>query len=164
MTTQVVVVGDVLLDRDVEGTATRLCPDGPGAPVLDETSSTERPGGAGLAATFAAATGARVSLVTALADDAAGARLAGLLGDRGVELFALPATGATVEKIRLRAGGRTLLRLDRGGGTVAAELPTAVAELLADADAVLVSCSARTVHPHVRRLPRRRLRGHRPDA
>ncbi|MDG4825807.1 PfkB family carbohydrate kinase [Asanoa sp. WMMD1127] len=141
MTAHVVVVGDVLLDRDVDGTTTRLVPDGPGAPVLDETSSVERAGGAGLAASFAAASGARVSLVTALADDEAGARLAGLLTGLGIELFPLPVTGGTtVEKIRLRAGGRTLLRLDRGGGATPADPPDAVTDLVAGADAVLVSC------------------------
>jgi len=137
----VVVVGDVLLDRDVDGTVTRLCPDGPGAPVLDETSTVDRAGGAGLAAAFAAASGARVSLVTALADDDAGARLAGLLAESGVELYPLPVPGgSTVEKIRLRAGGRTLLRLDRGGGTATAAPPEAVVSVLASADAVLASC------------------------
>ena len=33
----------------------------------------------------------------------------------GVEVFALPLAGPTPEKIRLRAGGQALLRLDRGG-------------------------------------------------
>ncbi len=64
MTGPVVVLGDTLLDRDVEGLVNRLCPDSP-VPVLDETSSVDRPGGAGLAAVFAAAQGAEVALVTA---------------------------------------------------------------------------------------------------
>ena len=55
----VVVVGDILLDRDVEGVVNRLCPDSP-VPVLDETTHVERPGGAGLAALFATAQGAEV--------------------------------------------------------------------------------------------------------
>ncbi|MER7472533.1 hypothetical protein, partial [Micromonospora sp. NPDC000018] len=39
------VVGDTLLDRDVEGVVNRLCPDSP-VPVLDETAHVDRPGGA----------------------------------------------------------------------------------------------------------------------
>ncbi|MYW02270.1 D-beta-D-heptose 1-phosphate adenosyltransferase, partial [Streptomyces sp. SID3343] len=41
-----VVVGDTLLDRDLVGTATRLCPDAP-APVLEDVADYARPGGAG---------------------------------------------------------------------------------------------------------------------
>ncbi|SCL30046.1 PfkB family carbohydrate kinase [Micromonospora inyonensis] len=145
MTGPVVVVGDVLLDRDVEGVVNRLCPDSPG-PVLDETTHVERPGGAGLAALFAAAQGAEVALVTALADDAAGARLSCLLTAAGVQVYALPLVGATPEKIRLRARGRVLLRHDRGGVPgVPGEPGEAVLRLIANASAVLVSDYGRGV-------------------
>ncbi|MFJ6954885.1 D-beta-D-heptose 1-phosphate adenosyltransferase, partial [Micromonospora aurantiaca] len=119
----VVVLGDTLLDRDVEGLVNRLCPDSP-VPVLDETVSVDRPGGAGLAAVFAAAQGAEVALVTAVADDAGGARLGTLLAAAGVRLYALPLAGATPEKIRLRARGRVLLRHDRGGSAGAPGQPS----------------------------------------
>jgi len=139
LVTRIVVIGDTLLDHDVDGDVDRLCPDAP-APVLAQTAAAERAGGAGLAAAFAAADGHDVALVTALADDPAGARLAGLLHDAGVEVYALPmAGGSTVEKIRLRTGGRTLLRLDRGAvGSAGAPSAAAVAAIGA-ADAVLVS-------------------------
>ncbi|MDO3685063.1 D-glycero-beta-D-manno-heptose 1-phosphate adenylyltransferase [Micromonospora sp. C28ISP2-4] len=134
-----VVVGDALLDRDVDGTVTRICPDAP-VPVLDERTATDRPGGAGLAALLAAADGGEVALVTALADDAGGARLAELLTGAGVALYPMRLPGATAEKIRLRAGGQTLLRLDRGGDPQAPGEPSqAVRELLGRAGAVLVS-------------------------
>jgi len=42
-----VVVGDVLLDRDVRGRVERLSPDAP-VPVVDEEAVRSRPGGAGL--------------------------------------------------------------------------------------------------------------------
>ncbi|CAM5424829.1 Bifunctional protein HldE [Streptomyces glaucescens] len=41
---RLVVVGDVLLDEDVEGVATRLAPDAP-APVVDVTDDRRHPGG-----------------------------------------------------------------------------------------------------------------------
>lgn len=116
MTGPVVVVGDTLLDRDVEGVVNRLCPDSP-VPVLDETEYVDRPGGAGLAAVFAAAQGAEVVLVTALADDAGGARLSALLAAAGVQVYALPLAGATPEKIRLRAADASCC------GTTAAARP-----------------------------------------
>lgn len=113
---RLVVVGDALLDRDVDGTVERLAPDAP-VPVLDERAVRPRPGGAGLAAALLAADGHAVTLVCALGDDPAGRELGALLADRGVALVDLGLDGTTPEKVRLRADGRPLLRLDRGGGT-----------------------------------------------
>ncbi|SIN42797.1 rfaE bifunctional protein, domain I/rfaE bifunctional protein, domain II [Micromonospora cremea] len=141
----VVVVGDTLLDRDVEGAVNRLCPDSP-VPVLDETAATDRPGGAGLAAVFAAAQGAEVVLVTALADDAGGARLSALLAAAGVQVYPLALSGATPEKIRLRARGRVLLRHDRGGAPGEPGQPSdEVLRVIGAASAVLVSDYGRGV-------------------
>lgn len=109
-----VVVGDSLLDRDVDGQVGRVAPDAP-ALVLDEESSVDRPGGAALAALLALGHGYAVTLVTALADDVVGARLAELLAAAGVTVLPLRAPGPTPEKIRLRGSGQVLLRLDRGG-------------------------------------------------
>jgi rfaE bifunctional protein nucleotidyltransferase chain/domain len=111
----VVVVGDTLLDRDVLGTVERLSPDAP-VPVLDQRTVRSRPGGAGLAALLAARDGRPVTLVTALAGDAAGAELGAMLRARGVEVIDLGLEGATPEKLRFGPPGRPLLRLDRGGG------------------------------------------------
>ncbi|MFE9193336.1 PfkB family carbohydrate kinase [Micromonospora sp. NPDC007208] len=141
----VVVLGDTLLDRDVEGVVNRLCPDSP-VPVLDETVATDRPGGAGLAAVFAAAQGAEVVLVTALADDAGGARLSALLAAAGVQVYPLALSGATPEKIRLRARGRVLLRHDRGGTSGEPGQPSdEVLRVIGAASAVLVSDYGRGV-------------------
>ncbi|MGA4731449.1 PfkB family carbohydrate kinase [Micromonospora taraxaci] len=141
----VVVLGDTLLDRDVEGVVNRLCPDSP-VPVLDETSAVDRPGGAGLAAVFAAAQGAEVVLVTALADDAGGARLSALLAAAGVQVYPLALPGATPEKIRLRARGRVLLRHDRGGASGEPGEPSdEVLRVIGSASAVLVSDYGRGV-------------------
>jgi D-beta-D-heptose 7-phosphate kinase/D-beta-D-heptose 1-phosphate adenosyltransferase len=137
---KIVVVGDTLLDRDVEGSVRRVSPDAP-ALVLDEESTVDRPGGAGLAALLAARDGHDVALVTALADDAGGARLAELLTAAGVRLYPVPLPGATPEKVRLRSRGQVLLRLDRGGTEPAlpGDAPDGLPELLEAADAVLVS-------------------------
>jgi D-beta-D-heptose 7-phosphate kinase/D-beta-D-heptose 1-phosphate adenosyltransferase len=110
-----VVIGDALLDRDVEGAVERLAPDAP-VPVLDEQHVRSRPGGAALAAALAAAEGRPVTLVAALAGDDAGVELAALIAAAGVELVDLGLDGPTPEKVRLRtAAGQPLLRLDRGG-------------------------------------------------
>jgi rfaE bifunctional protein nucleotidyltransferase chain/domain/rfaE bifunctional protein kinase chain/domain len=140
-----VVVGDTLLDRDVEGTVNRVAPDAP-APVLDEESVTDRPGGAGLAALLAAGQGHEVALITAIADDDAGNRLCELLTDAGIAVYPLPLPGATPEKVRLRAGGQVLVRLDRGGAPVAPGDPSEAAlDVLREAAAILVSDYGRGV-------------------
>jgi rfaE bifunctional protein nucleotidyltransferase chain/domain/rfaE bifunctional protein kinase chain/domain len=110
---RLVVVGDSLLDRDVEGSVERLCPDAP-VPVVDEPRSRARPGGAALAAALAARSGRLVTLVTPIAQDAGGEELRALLRDADVDVVALETQAPTAEKIRIRAGGRTLLRIDRG--------------------------------------------------
>lgn len=153
----VVVVGDTLLDRDLEGTVERLCPDGP-APVLEEETVASRPGGAGLAALMAASDGRPVTLVTALSSDAGGSELATMLARSGVEVVDLGTAAATPEKVRLRSGGRTLLRLDRGGGPGPIEAPGRTAEqALEGSAAVLVADYGRGVaaQPVLRRMLQR---------
>ncbi|OBJ54899.1 D-glycero-beta-D-manno-heptose 1-phosphate adenylyltransferase [Mycobacterium sp. 1423905.2] len=108
-----VIVGDSILDVDVEGTATRLSPEAP-VPVVDAERTVQRPGGAGLAAVLAARTETEVVLITGIADDEPGRRLHDLLTDAGVRVVALPMTGTTVTKTRIRARGQSMLRLDRG--------------------------------------------------
>ncbi len=161
--TRLVVVGDLLLDRDVVGTVTRLCPDAP-VPVLDEERTLERPGGAGLAAVLAARAGAQVTLVAALAADEGGRTLRRLVEAEGVELVDLGAGGSTPEKVRVRAAGQSLLRIDRGEHAVPGPLPDGVGTLVAAADAVLVSDYGRvlTSHSPLRAALGPRRRGGRP--
>jgi D-beta-D-heptose 7-phosphate kinase / D-beta-D-heptose 1-phosphate adenosyltransferase len=148
----VVVIGDTLLDVDVEGSVDRLCPDAP-APVLAVEGEQARPGGAGLAAVLVAGQGTPVRLVTALEDDEPGRRLRGLL-EGAVEVLAGPSAGGTVVKCRLRAGGRSMLRTDRGRGVPVAGFAAGLDldAVLVDAGAVLVSDYGRGVaaDPQVR--------------
>jgi rfaE bifunctional protein nucleotidyltransferase chain/domain len=135
---RLVVLGDVLLDVDVLTRAERLTPDAP-VPVLDELRRELRPGGAALAAFLAAREpDTDVTLIVPLPDDQAAhevrSRLAGI-----VEIIAMPATGQTPVKTRLRANGHTVTRLDSGGGVEIAHVGAEVGDRLAAADAVLVS-------------------------
>ena len=145
---RLVVVGDCLLDVDVEGAVERLTPDAP-APVFDERTTRMRPGGAGLAALLAARDGVPVTFIAALADDPAGHELRHALDRAGVEVVALELDGATPEKVRLRTGERTLVRLDRGTGRAAEnELPAAARAALEWAGATLVADYGRGVTAH----------------
>jgi len=135
---RLVVIGDALLDRDLDGRAERLAPDAP-VPVVEGLEPHDRAGGAGLAATLAAADGHAVTLICALGDDAAGARVRALLAAAGVAICDLGLRGTTPEKVRVRAGGRALVRLDSGGGDGCGDLTCAGRGALEEADAVLVS-------------------------
>jgi D-beta-D-heptose 7-phosphate kinase/D-beta-D-heptose 1-phosphate adenosyltransferase len=140
-----VVVGDVLLDRDIDGRCGRLCPDAP-VPVVDWEAMRERPGGAGLCALLAARLGTPVTLVTALADDGPSARVRELLAAGGVRVELIGTSRSTAEKTRIRAGGQTLLRVDRGepGPVAVTDLGgRALTAALAGAGAVLVADYAR---------------------
>jgi len=155
----IVVVGDVVLDRDVVGHADRLCPDAP-APVVDVERVCTGPGGAGLAAVLCARRGARVTLVAPIADDSRGTELRRLLAAEGVRVIALGHTGPTRCKTRVRAEDHSLTRFDEGGPGTPGELPGEAADHLRRADAVLVSDygAGMTAQPAVRAVLERRCR------
>jgi bifunctional ADP-heptose synthase (sugar kinase/adenylyltransferase) len=174
----VVVVGDLMLDREVLGTVDRMCPEAP-VPVLDQVEVLDRPGGAGLAALFAASAagpgqalpglaglgahgpdlatgphrGREVILVAAVSADAAGDRLRELLAHARVRLVEVPLLGPTPEKIRLRAGDHLLMRLDRGcGPSELGRAPAEAVSVIHEAGAILVSDYGRGIagHPQLR--------------
>ncbi|MFG1700009.1 PfkB family carbohydrate kinase [Nonomuraea sp. NPDC049309] len=147
-----VVIGDTLLDMDVEGAADRLCPDAP-VPVVDVSAERARPGGAGLAALLAARDGADVVLITAVGDDEDGRRLCGLLSEE-LDLVRLPLRGGTVRKTRIRSRGQTLVRLDTGDGTARFSPTEEAAQAISRAGAVLVSDYGRGVARMARALLR----------
>ncbi|MFD5278701.1 PfkB family carbohydrate kinase [Pseudarthrobacter sp. NPDC058362] len=108
---RIVVVGDVMLDVDLTGEATRLSPDAP-VPVVDIVAENRRAGGAGLVALMLAEEGWPVTLVTVLGDDDAGRQLADQLA--GVRLVSGPSGAPSPVKTRVRAGSHPVVRFDQG--------------------------------------------------
>jgi len=158
----VTIVGDAFLDRDMEGRVDRVCPDAP-VPVLEVATERARPGGAALAAVLAARAappGTCVRLVAAFSDDAAAGELRALVEEAGVEVAALAREGPTIEKVRVRAAGQSLVRVDRGHRGARVEAGAGTAALIGAADALLVADYGAGVLPAVRRwvadAPRRR--------
>lgn len=148
-----VVVGDALLDIDVEGMTDRLSPDAP-VPVVNRIQERPRPGGAGLAALLASAHTDDVTLVTALGDDEAGRRLLPLLR-RFARVVPIRLRGSTPCKLRVRAHGQSLVRLDLGDGRAAPDpVDAAAREAVRAAGAVLVADYGGGVAEHaaIRRL------------
>jgi rfaE bifunctional protein kinase chain/domain/rfaE bifunctional protein nucleotidyltransferase chain/domain len=138
----VVVVGDLLLDRWVSGTAERLSREAPAA-VVQVTGRDDEPGGAANTAVNLAALGAAVRLVGAVGDDEPGTTLLALLERAGVDtagVVRVPGLPTTV-KTRVSAAGQMLLRFDEGtalDARQAALLTAPLAAAVADASAVLV--------------------------
>ena len=134
-----VVVGDTMLDVDLEGSATRLSPEAP-VPVIDTDRVWHRPGGAGLAAMLAARHDDGVVLITGLADDDGGARLRDLLQANGVRVIGVEMAGSTITKTRVRARGQSVLRIDQGDAThVSRPLPPEATDALMAAGSICVA-------------------------
>ena len=110
---KVLVVGDVLLDRYVEGNVSRVSPEAP-VPILRHSRENVRLGGAGNVAANLVAYGASVDLVGAVGADAAGREVALLCADLPgltAHLIADAARPTTV-KTRFMGGWHQLLRVD----------------------------------------------------
>ncbi len=148
-----VVIGDSLLDVDLDGSSERLCPDAP-VPVMDLQRRRLRPGGAGLAALLAARTGTPVQLITGIGHDEDAETLLALLADQ-LQVLAQPLRGSTVTKTRIRVGEMPLVRVDSGDGVAGAgDLTSAAAAAIQQAGAILVSDYGRGMawQPQLRRL------------
>lgn len=111
---KVAVLGDVMLDRYIDGTVERISPEAP-IPVLAIGRESAVPGGAGNVARNLAALGAACRLIGLVGRDAEADQLAELLArEAGVDCALVAATDRpTAVKTRFMAGGHQLLRTDR---------------------------------------------------
>jgi D-beta-D-heptose 7-phosphate kinase/D-beta-D-heptose 1-phosphate adenosyltransferase len=141
---RVVVVGDVMVDGWTSGRCDRLCREAP-APVVDVTTESFAPGGAGNTAANLAALGAETVMVTALGDDRTGRILLESLRSAGVDLRHVVAVPdrMTTTKRRIIAADHLMLRLDEGDRSplppeARARLAEALRRALPGCDAVVV--------------------------
>ena len=149
---RIVVVGDVMLDVDLSGEATRLSPDAP-VPVVDVSGIRRRAGGAGLVARMLAEDGWPVTLVTVLADDDAGRHVEAALA--GVRVVAGPSGSPTPVKTRVRAGTQAVVRIDEGcGPPQVPDVTPAMLRAVAKAGAIIVADYGRglAANPQLREL------------
>lgn len=110
---RVIVVGDAMLDRYVDGSVDRISPEAP-IPVLRVRQDRSVAGGAANAAMNIAALGVRTTLVAAWADDDSGTQLERLLDEAGVAARRIRrGTAPTIEKLRVVAGAQQIVRIDR---------------------------------------------------
>src|ERR1700722_12180422 len=112
--TNVLVIGDVMLDRYTYGEVTRISAEAP-VPILAIEREVALPGGAGNVVRNLTALGAATAFISVVGDDQAGSDLTGLVGGQlNVEPWLLVQGGRTTTlKTRLIAAGQQLLRADR---------------------------------------------------
>jgi len=111
---RVLCVGDVMLDRFVQGSVDRISPESP-VPIIQMGETDSVPGGAANVGRNISALGGRCTLIGAVGEDAVGRELTALLtlcGRIGPALVVDPCR-PTIEKVRFVAHGQHLLRADR---------------------------------------------------
>ena len=109
---QVLVVGDLMLDKYVWGEVERISPEAP-VPVLRTGRHSEQPGGAANVAMNLAGLGARVTVMGFGGGDDDQHELEALLRDAGVQCSIVACPGSpTTSKLRVLAGHQQLLRMD----------------------------------------------------
>ncbi|MPY73222.1 MAG: D-glycero-beta-D-manno-heptose-7-phosphate kinase [Alphaproteobacteria bacterium] len=133
---RVVCVGDLMLDRYIEGRVNRLSPEAP-IPVLEVQREQAMLGGVGNVLRNLVALGVTAELVAAIGVDRAGRELAALLAQEPhltPRLVSIPGRQTSV-KTRFLAGNQQLLRADRETTDAIADADSR--SLLADAAAAL---------------------------
>ncbi len=147
---RVVVVGDVLLDRFVEGKVGRVSPEAPVA-VLNHRSGRALLGGAGNVAANLVAYGARAVLVGVSGRDAEAGELDALCGRSGIDCrLVADSSRPTTVKTRYLSGWHQLLRVDAEdtaplGEEVARELLRRAEAAMVEADVLVLSDYAKGV-------------------
>lgn len=147
---RVLVVGDMFLDRYLQGRATRLSREAP-VPVLEQTASFAVPGGACNPASNIAALGSQATMLGVVGDDAAGEELRQRMAAAGIDAapVVVDRSRPTTTKTRLVAEStlrvpQHLARIDHLerrplDSPVEAELLERLEQAAAGCDAILVS-------------------------
>ncbi|MGB3415459.1 MAG: D-glycero-beta-D-manno-heptose-7-phosphate kinase, partial [Mesorhizobium sp.] len=141
----VLVVGDLILDRFVNGVIERISPEAP-IPVLHGRGETMALGGAGNVASNIVSLGGKAICISAVGDDEAGANIVRMLGDCGIRGDGVARTAGrmTSSKTRFSALNQQVLRFDEEevralAGAERAALLDRFRAALASADIVILS-------------------------
>ena len=110
-----IVLGDAILDTYLQGTAERLCVEGP-VPVVRKLEEWALPGGAANTAANLRALGAHVTFLGVVGPDAAGRALRDMLRAHGIDgrYLVEDETVTTQHKLRILADGQYVVRFDEG--------------------------------------------------
>jgi rfaE bifunctional protein kinase chain/domain len=141
----ILVIGDLMIDHYILGSASRLSPEAP-VPIVNVKKDTYTLGGAGNVVQNLVSLGAKVLVAGVIGDDISGKHIIKILTDEGVETQAiiLDAGRPTTVKTRVMAGSHQLVRVDREvTDAVSAEIEDKLigklSSYIAQADMVLLS-------------------------
>ncbi|MBT8340772.1 MAG: bifunctional D-glycero-beta-D-manno-heptose-7-phosphate kinase/D-glycero-beta-D-manno-heptose 1-phosphate adenylyltransferase HldE [Desulfatitalea sp.] len=110
--TEILVVGDIMLDRYIWGRVGRISPEAP-VPVVHRRQVTETLGGAGNVALNLVSLGCRTSVVSVCGTDAEAGMLDNRLSEKGIRAYLVTDPGRpTTTKTRILANQQQMLRLD----------------------------------------------------
>ena len=152
----ILVIGDVMLDRFVDGKVNRLSPEAP-VPVLELARESVMPGGAANVACNLAGLGCDVRLLSVSGNDPAGRTLAQLLGTNlSVDFHQIiDKDRPTTTKTRFRADGQQVLRVDEEvttpvGHATAEQLLATFSDAVSSVELVVLSDYAKgAVSPNI---------------
>ncbi len=139
--TYVVVAGDVMLDRYMFGTTSRISPEAP-VPVVHIQETDDRPGGAANVAVNLASLGVSTRLLGVVGQDAAADSLQEIMKARGIRCeFQRVDDRPTVTKTRVQSRGQQLVRLDQENASAmpGGAMTSALKKAIDGADAVVLS-------------------------
>ena len=141
-TAQILVFGDVMLDRYCHGATSRISPEAP-VPVVKVNDQEARPGGAANVALNIAALGGQTTLLGIIGDDEPGKLLRENLHKQGVDcrFYQHPAC-ATITKLRVVSRQQQLIRVDFEDGFPNVDIQQvqqSFAEALIDCQVVVLS-------------------------
>lgn len=109
----ILVVGDIMLDKYTIGSVTRISPEAP-VPIVNVNNAYEQIGGCGNVASNLKSLGANVTCMASVGDDVYGNKIIKMLDELGIHSFVRKSSKLTTVKERIVAGARQIqmLRLD----------------------------------------------------
>jgi D-beta-D-heptose 7-phosphate kinase / D-beta-D-heptose 1-phosphate adenosyltransferase len=140
----ILVIGDIMLDRYVWGKVARISPEAP-VPVVKVERTTETLGGAGNVALNLVSLGCRATVIGLCGSDGTARTLRGLLNQKNIaDRLVVDEMRPTITKTRIMAQKQQMLRLDEEstqalGPEAAEKIRAAVAETLTGCRAVILS-------------------------
>lgn len=141
----ILVIGDLMVDHYIWGSATRLSPEAP-VPIVNVKNETTTLGGAGNVVQNLVSLGAKVIVAGVIGNDQAAGELIKILADEGVETDTIikDSNRPTTVKTRVVVGSHQLVRVDREvtdevSEAIATELISKLSSHIDGVDMVLLS-------------------------
>lgn len=142
--TNVLVVGDLILDEFLWGDVTRISPEAP-VPIVWVRKESFMPGGASNVANNLRSLGANVLLAGVIGDDERGAVLKGVLSQKGIDTSGVFADAArpTILKTRVVAQHQQVVRIDKENtdsvdDEIVRKMTRWIGTVIKDVDAVII--------------------------